>query len=189
MNEKDSEVKHVKVSDRDGVAPHTFLRHKAGTRVQNRRRKFVARSQSRQAVRPRHQPVAQVVNVARGAPPSGRQQTRARGGLDVLEVRDSGVFGVCAEAVLFVVDAAEDVVAQALDSEDREHVGGAQDYGVHAEVASLDRVREGHPDEVAEGQHEAEAVVDDVDGGEDGRLHPQGVEDIDSLGDGDDNCS
>jgi len=57
---------------------------------------------------------------------------------------------------------------------------------VHAEVAGLNRVGEGHPDEVAEGQHEAEAVVDDVDRGQDGGLHPQRVKDVDSLGDGDD---
>ena len=47
--------------------------------------------------------------------------------------------------------------------------------GVVHQVAGLQRVREGHPGQVAEGQHEAEAVGGDVHGGQDGGLVPQRV--------------
>lgn len=49
----------------------------------------------------------------------------------------------------------------------------------------MQAVGEGHPDEVAEGKHHAEAVGDQVDGGEDGGFHVQGVEGVDGLSNGD----
>lgn len=78
----------------------------------------VARQRGGKHVRPAHEPIAQVVDVARGAPPSRDEELRASSGLNVLEVLDARVVGVGAEAVLFVVDGAENVVSDALDGKD-----------------------------------------------------------------------
>ena len=136
-------------------------------------------------VRPAHEPVAQVVDVARGAPPAGDEEARAGGCLDVFEVRDAGVRGVGAEAVLLVVDGAEDVVADTLDGQDSDDALDAEVDGVDGEVAGLHAVGEGDPGKVAEGEHHAETVGDQVDGGQDGGLHVQCVEGVDGLGGGD----
>ena len=103
--------------------------------------------------------------MARGAPPAGDQQLRPGGRFHVLEVRDLGVLGVGAEAVLLVVAGAEDIVARALHGKHGEHAPQPELERVEGEIARLDRVGEGHPDEVTEGQHEAEAVGGNVDGG------------------------
>lgn len=57
------------------------------------------------------------------------------------------------------------------------------------EVFGLQAVGEWHPDEVAKGQHEPEAIGCDVDSGKDGRLHPEGVEYVDELGDDNHDCN
>ena len=49
------------------------------------------------------------------------------------------------------------------------------------EVAGLQGVREGHPGQVPEHQHEAKPVMDDVHGGENGLLEPECVKDVDKL--------
>jgi hypothetical protein len=63
-------------------------------------------------------PVAEVVDVASFAPPSGDQELRSRFRLDELQVRDSGVVGVCSEPVLLIVRATEDVVSKAEGAQD-----------------------------------------------------------------------
>ena len=99
-------------------------------------------------------------------------------------MRDAWVLGVGAEAVLLVVRGAEDVVAQALDGKNSENALKTEIDGVHGQVAGLDAVGEGHPYEVTKRQHHAEAVLDDVDGRENGGLHVQSVERVDGLCDG-----
>lgn len=49
------------------------------------------------------------------------------------------------------------------------------------QVPRLQTVDEGQPDQVTERKHKAEAVGGDVDGGEDGRLHVQRVQDVGGL--------
>ena len=53
--------------------------------------------------------------------------------------------------------------------------------GMICQVAGLQAVGEGQPGKVAEGQHEAEAFVSDVHGGQDGRLHPEAVHHVDAV--------
>ena len=110
----------------------------------------VAGQSGGQDVGPAHEPVAEVVDVAGHAPPAGDEQARAGFGLDVLEVRDARVLRVGAEAVLLVVDGAEDVVAEALDGEHSNDTLDAEINGVDREIACLNGVGEGHPDEVTE---------------------------------------
>ena len=97
---------------------------------------------------------------------------------------DAGVGGVGAEAVFLIVGAAEDVVACALGEEHEGDPRGPEAVGVGGEVAGLEGIDKGEPDEVAEGEHEAEAVGGDIDGGEHGGLHVEGVEDVDGLEEG-----
>ncbi|KAI3481015.1 hypothetical protein L1887_56841 [Cichorium endivia] len=124
---------------------------------------------------PRHGPVAEVVGVARAAPPARGEELAAGGGGHVLEVL--GV-GSVAELVLLGVGLAEDVVAGEVDGDDGGGAGDAEVDGVEGEVARLEAVDEGDPYEVADGEHESEAVGGDVHGGEDGRLHEEGVGDV-----------
>jgi hypothetical protein len=70
-----------------------------------------------------------------------------------------------------------------LYGEDDGHVERSEFDWVHGEVLGLKTVGEGYPDQITEGQHEAEAVGCDVDCGEDGLLHVEGVEDVDGLRD------
>ncbi|KFZ06227.1 hypothetical protein V501_07613 [Pseudogymnoascus sp. VKM F-4519 (FW-2642)] len=100
-------------------------------------------------------------------------------------MRDAGVRRVGAEAVLLVVRAAEDVVPQTQDGEDASVTREAEGEGVDGEVARLQTVDEGDPSEVAEGEHESEAVGGDVHGSEHGGFHVEGVEDVEGLEEGD----
>ena len=123
--------------------------------------------------------------MAGGAPPARHEEARTGRCLDVLEVLDARVVGVCAEAVLFVVDGAEDVVSKCLDGGDAQDALEAELDRVGGEVAGLDGVGEGHPDDVTKGKHHTKTVGNKVDGGEDGRLHVQAIEHVDGLGKGD----
>ena len=91
---------------------------------------------------------------------------------------DLGVVGVGAEAVLLVVAAAEDIIAEALHGEDAEDPVDAEVDGVDSEISRLERVDEGEPGEISESEHESEAVGRDIHGREHGRFHPQGIEDV-----------
>ncbi|KAI7001191.1 Delta(14)-sterol [Hortaea werneckii] len=57
---------------------------------------------------------------------------------------------------------------------------------MNREVSGLEAVDERDPDEIAEGEHQAETVVGEVDSGEDGRLVVEGIHDVEGLEDGDD---
>jgi hypothetical protein len=72
-----------------------------------------------------------------------------------------------------------------LNCEDAGDAGDAEVDGVDGQVAGLETVDEWQPGKVAKGKHEAEAVGGDVHGGENGRLHPQCVGDVEGL-EGDD---
>lgn len=122
--------------------------------------------------------------MARGTPPAGDEEFGSGRGFDVLEVADARVVGVRAEAVLLVVDGAENVVTYCLNRSDGDETLDAEFNGVGSKVAGLQAVGEGHPDEVAEGEHEAEAIAYDVDGCEHGGLHVVAVEDVEGLGEG-----
>jgi hypothetical protein len=144
----------------------------------------VAGERGGQNVGPAHEPIAEVVDVTCHAPPSRDEKTRTSLGLDVLEVRDAGVLRVGAEAVLFVVHGAEDVVAETLDGENGNNALDAEVDGVHRKVTRLDGVCEGHPYEITERQHHTEAVLDDVHGGQNGGFHEQRIERVHCLGNG-----
>lgn len=141
----------------------------------------IASESGGEAVGPRHEPIAQVVDVACRAPPAGDEQFGTRRGGDVFEMFDARVLWIRAEAVLLVVAGAEDVVAYSLNSEDACTAKDAQAHWVNGEIARLQAVCEGNPDEVAECKHEPEAVLDDVHCGEDGGFVVEGVEDVDCL--------
>lgn len=185
VQEQDSEVDHEEVGEdhapslrlaRDNVLAIAVLeevrvRLGSGKWVLRRVADHIAGHRSGENIGPAHKPVAEVVDVAGHTPPSGDEQARASFGLDVLEVRHAGVFRVGPEAVLLVVDGAEDVVSEKLDSGDGDDALDAEVNGIDGQVAGLDGVGEWDPDEIAKGQHHAEAVLNDVHGGQDGRLH------------------
>mmetsp|Transcript_8209 Transcript_8209/g.29984 ORF Transcript_8209/g.29984 Transcript_8209/m.29984 type:complete len:364 (-) Transcript_8209:421-1512(-) len=133
---------------------------------------------ARQAPRPRHEPIAEVVDVPRHAPPPGDQQTRAARGREVLQVLHRRVVRVLAETILLPVAAAEHDVSDDLDRHDEAHEPRLERDVVLEDVSRLERVRERHPHEVAEREHESEAVRGDVHGRENGGLEPQRVEDV-----------
>lgn len=187
MDEEDGEVEHVEVRDGDGGAFDAVGGDEAGSGVHDAWGQFVAGGEGGQAVRPAHDPVAEVVDVAGCSPPAGGQETGAGGGFHVFQMGDFGVVGVGAEAVLLVVRCAEDVVACALDREDHEDVKWPEDDRMHTEVTGLERVDEGHPYKISKGEHETEAVCGDVHGGEDSWFHPESVKDVYCLADCDNN--
>ena len=119
--------------------------------------------------------------MAGGAPPAGNEELAACGRLDVFEVLDARVFRVRAEAVLLVVHGTEDVITDALHCENSGNTLDAELNWVDRQVAGLDTVGEGDPDEIAEGKHHAKAVSDDVDCGQNRWLHVEGVEGVDGL--------
>lgn len=189
MNKQDTKVKHVEVS-KNHTPPtslrslHSLLLHSTSSRVHALHHNET-RNTSGQAVSPRHSPVTQVVDVTRKTPPAGDHELGAALGLDVLEILAAGVVGVGAETILLVVGTAEDRVADCGDAEDHCETLEAELEREHGEVAGLEVVDEGHPDEVSEGKHEAEAVHDDVHGGQKRGLHVKTVQDIEGLEDGD----
>lgn len=91
---------------------------------------------------------------------------------------------VRAEDVFLRVGATEDIIACEIDGEDDEGAQGAELDRVDGQIARLQGVDEGQPDQVAEGEHETETVRGDVHGREDGWLVPERVEDVDPLEDG-----
>lgn len=94
---------------------------------------------------------------------------------------DLGVSRIGPEAVFLVVGAAEDPVTESLDGEHAEDARGAEMDRVDGEISGLKGVDEGQPDEVAKGEHEAEAVGGDVNGRQHRRFHIEGVEDVEGL--------
>ena len=83
------------------------------------------------------------------APPATDEELGAGGCLDVLEVLDAGVFGVGPEAVLLVVDGAENVVTNTLYGQYTGYTAQAEFDGVDGEIAGLEGIGKGNPDKVA----------------------------------------
>ena len=75
-----------------------------------------------------------------------------------------------AEVIFLAIRGTEDVVAEQVRSQNEPGVEWAELNLVEHEVARLERVDEGQPREVTDGQHEAETICGDIHGGEDGRL-------------------
>jgi hypothetical protein len=113
-----------------------------------------------------HDPVAEVVGVPAPAPPAAGDEP---GPLLRLHRLQAGLPAV-PEIVLLAVGGAEDVVAEHVEGEDDGGQDGAELDLLVDEVAGLEGVGEGDPGEVADGEHETEAVGGDVHGGEDGGL-------------------
>lgn len=118
-------------------------------------------------------------------PPSGNEEAGAGFGFDILEVRHTRVLGVGAEAVLLIVDGAEDVISEGLDSSNSSDTLNAQINGVDRQISGLNGVGEWYPHEITKRQHHTEAVLDDVHGSQDGGFHVERVERVDCLSDGD----
>lgn len=137
-----------------------------------------------QAVGPRLQPVAEVIDVTGDAPPAGRDEPRASLGLDIFEVRDARVVRVRAEGVLLRVCEAEDRESCNEHREDGCEPDRPQGDGVDRKVLGLQAVEEWHPDKVAEGKHAAKTVGSDIHGGKDSGFHEDAVEHVESLYDG-----
>mmetsp|Transcript_5638 Transcript_5638/g.23129 ORF Transcript_5638/g.23129 Transcript_5638/m.23129 type:complete len:219 (-) Transcript_5638:733-1389(-) len=139
------------------------------------------RKPAREAPGPRHEPVAQVVDVPRDAPPPAGDKPGAPLRGQVRQVRHPRVVRVVAEPVLLEVAPAEDGVPESLDAEDERQKLRGQRHGTLQDVPRLQRVRERHPHEVAEHQHEPEPVGGDVHGGQDGGLEPEGIRHVERL--------
>src|SRR3989475_238644 len=128
-----------------------------------------------------HDEVAEVVQMAREAPPAGGQQQRADGGAD--ELRRPSPHRprrIAAEPMLLDVRGAEDGVARHVQGDDARRRRRQRVRVVH-EVVGLNGVRERHPDEVAPREHPAEFLVLDVPRGEDRLLVEEIVGDVEEL--------
>lgn len=68
------------------------------------------------------------------------------------------------EIVLLKVANSEDVIANGVNHKHANHTNGSEMVGVRGEVASLERVGPGHPDEIAYAEHEPKAICGDVHG-------------------------
>lgn len=185
MDQQNSKVKHVKVSDWSSPPLHSIDRDNFRSGPQETVCEFITRSESREAVCPAHEPISEIVDVSGSSPPAAGQQSASGSGLDVFQVSDARIIGIRPETILLVVGSAEDVVADPLHGENGCHVGWSQHDGVDGEVAGLDGVDEWHPDEISERKHETKPVSRQIHSREDCRLVEQCVEDVDGLGDGD----
>jgi hypothetical protein len=144
MNKQDSKVHYEEVREDHAPTPRltgdgillVSVREEncVGGRSIDRMRSCVANDVAghggRKNIRPGHKPVTKIVDMARGAPPAGNEQFRARSCFNVLQVLDAGVVGVSAKAILLVVDGAEDVVAERLNCEDRDETFHTELNGV-----------------------------------------------------------
>lgn len=74
------------------------------------------------------------------------------------------------EVVLLTISGTEDVVAGQVGSDDQDGVDRTELDLVKDQVPGLEGVDEGNPSEVADCEHEAKTVRDDIHRGEDGRL-------------------
>lgn len=110
VNEEDSKVQDVEVGD-EHAPSLSFALNNLSTVSHNPRafgmssgaENLIPGKTGRETIGPRLDPIAQVVDVTGDSPPACREKLAALLGLDVLEVRDSGVVGVGSEAVLLVV--------------------------------------------------------------------------------------
>lgn len=193
VNQENCKIHNVEVGDGDrpafGVALNDLaavlhnirLLSNPATGSQN----LVTGNTGGKAVRPRLDPITEIVDVASYAPPARCQELAASLGLDELEVGNLGVVGVVAEVVLFQIGRAEDVEA---GTNKRNHGGKSsrsEGERVVGEVPGLLGIDKGNPDEVTKGQHHTEAIRGDVHGCEDGGFKHPRVDDIESLDDGD----
>lgn len=119
VDEEDGKVQDVKVGDEHAPSlglpldnlsaiPHHERPLDLGTGAQD----LVAGETSGQAVGPRLDPVAEVVDVSGNSPPARNEKLATLLGLDVLELRHLGIVGVGSEVVLLAVGRAEDVEAK-----------------------------------------------------------------------------
>ena len=192
VNKKNGKVQDVKVCDQHAPSLGltldnltTVAHHVRALNVSSGAQDLVTRKTGGKAVRPRLDPIAEVVDVSGHTPPASSKQLAALLGLDVLEVRDSGVVGVSAEAVLLVVGRAEDVKAKTNKAEHCSETQRAEGHGMDGEVSGLKGVDIRHPDDIAKGKHHTEAIGGDVHRRQNCGLVPPRVKDIQSLDSGD----
>ena len=132
MNEQDGEIDNIKVCESHPPALRFTLNHNSLTA--QREARFLLNhisSQTRgETIRPRHDPIAEIVDVPGGAPPPRDQELTTRFCLHVLQMGDLRIIRVRPEAILFVVRAAEDIVAECLHCKHPRDTNGAQVDGV-----------------------------------------------------------
>lgn len=185
MNEQGAKVEDIKVRENHTPAAdfwglhRSFLNQTRG-RVE-RPLNDKSRNTRRRTKRPRHQPIAKVVDMPGNPPPTRDQQLGASLGGDVLEMLDARVVRVSAEAVLLGVRAAEDVVADSVDGQSEDDAADAHLRRKDGQVSRLEGVEEWNPDKIAKGQHVAESVHNDVDHSQNGRFRIEAFQDVESL--------
>ena len=101
--------------------------------------------------------------MTRHTPPARGDESSAVGCLNVFEMLNRWILRILAESSLLAVACTEDVVAGSLDCENHEDVEGPKIDRVDGEILGWQAVDEWNPDQIAERQHEAEAVCGDVD--------------------------
>jgi 2-polyprenyl-6-methoxyphenol hydroxylase-like FAD-dependent oxidoreductase len=107
-----------------------------------------------------HQQVAEIVHVAREAPPAGGEQQRTlRRGDEFRRSSPDRPIGIATKAMLMQVGAAENHIARDVEQHDCGRAPERQFVGVFDEIIGLDRIGERHPDEVAPAEHPAEIFV------------------------------
>jgi hypothetical protein len=199
VKEQNGKVHHEEVSEDHsptlGLAGNHILavaapeevgvRLSRGNRVGSGALDHVTRHGGWEDVRPAHNPVTEIVDVAGCTPPSRDKQLGSSSSLNVLEVLYAGVLGVCAESVLLVVDGAEDVVSNGLNCQDCDNAAEAEVDRIHGQITCLDTVCEGNPDQIAKRKHHSESISNEIDGGQDSRLHVECIKRVDGLSSGD----
>lgn len=189
VDEQNAKVDEEEIGEYDTPATHlgrlhSLLLHIASGGIDSLQND-VSRNARRETVRPRHDPVTEVVDMARAAPPAGRDQLGASSRLDVFEVLHAGVVGVRAETVLLVVGTAEDVVADAGDTQHAHETVETELERKDGEVPGLDGVEERDPDEISESKHVPKPVHDDIHRCQESRFHVQSIQDVECLEDSD----
>lgn len=185
MKKQDTEVDHIKV--RENHSPAASFRRLDGlslpltrSRVDTLNNRITCNT-GWEAVRPRHDPVAKVVNVACATPPAGNEKLGAGFRFDILEVLHAGIIRIGAEAVFLVVGTTENRISRGCDGKDDEDPTQAELRGVDGEVSGLEVVEKRNPNHVAEGEHEPESVHDDVHGRQKSWFHVKTIEDVETL--------
>ena len=122
VDKKNSEVDQIEIRDWDSPALHALGTDQSHAGILNRGSKLVTCRESGEAVCPRHDPVAQIIDMTRHTPPAGGDESSAVGCLNVFEMLNRWVFRILPECGLLAVACAEDIVAGSLDCEDHEDV-------------------------------------------------------------------
>ena len=94
---------------------------------------------------------------------------------------DRGVGWIMTEGILLEVGSSEDQITKSIESKDGYDSPKRKVHWVVNEVSCLQGVGKGDPGKITEGKHEAETIMSDVHGSEDGFFKPETVKNVHEL--------